>query len=291
MSNISSIFEAIQYIESNLQEEITIGDVADKICYSLYHFCRMFNKATYHTPYEYIMKRRLSESAIELIDTEKMIIDIAYDYQFNSPEAYSRAFKRMFNIQPSKFRKHGIFNECDYMPALSMDYLEYINSNTFSLPVVTEDDLLTFAGYTTLDNNNRKLLSDLWNILKYNSQKYDFRLDNMTFYGVIYYPDDTNRKKYFYTASIKVETTKIVSNMPLQIIFVPYRRFVKLIHKGSYNDLMFLMKFFYHTWRYKSKKKVVLNYEIECFNTSNIDNILNDTVREMYILIPIDDDH
>jgi AraC family transcriptional regulator len=100
---ITSIFNAIEFVETNLTEEMTIADMADAVFYSLYHFCRMFNGIVHHTPYDYLMRRRLSKSARELIETDKKIIEIAFDYQFNSPETYARAFKRMFDMQPSQW--------------------------------------------------------------------------------------------------------------------------------------------------------------------------------------------
>jgi AraC family transcriptional regulator len=107
MSQIASICWAIDFVEAHLKEEITVADMADSAGYSLYHFCRTFNGLVHHTPYDYLMRRRLSESARELIRTDKRIIDIAFDYRFNSPETYSRAFKRMFGLQPSQWKEQG----------------------------------------------------------------------------------------------------------------------------------------------------------------------------------------
>lgn len=84
------ISQAVDFIEDNLKEAIAVADVADAVSYSLYHFCRTFNQATHHTPYDYLMRRRLSLAAQELLQTDKKIIEIALDYQFNSPETFSR---------------------------------------------------------------------------------------------------------------------------------------------------------------------------------------------------------
>ena len=70
MSNVETIFEAIEFIEANLKEAIAVADIADAVGYSLYHFCRVFNRAIKHSPYDYLMRRRLSESAQELIETD-----------------------------------------------------------------------------------------------------------------------------------------------------------------------------------------------------------------------------
>lgn len=54
---------------------------------------------------EYIRKRRLSCAAHDLLITSKRIIDIAVEYQFQSQESFTRAFKKMFGITPGKYRK------------------------------------------------------------------------------------------------------------------------------------------------------------------------------------------
>ena len=92
MSSVATMIQAVEFIEAHLREDIAVADISDRVSYSLYHFCRMFNRIVHHTPYDYLMRRRLSESARELVETDKKIIEIAFDYRFNSPETYSCAF-------------------------------------------------------------------------------------------------------------------------------------------------------------------------------------------------------
>lgn len=125
MSNITSIYPAVEFIEEHLTQAITIGDAADAVSYSVYHFCRLFNEAVHHSPYNYLIRRRLSESTRALILTDKKIIDIAFDYQFNRPETYSRAFKRMFDMQPNQCRKQEAIDRRFVMSRLSLAHLQH----------------------------------------------------------------------------------------------------------------------------------------------------------------------
>jgi AraC family transcriptional regulator len=127
MSNIPAMIQAVEFIEDNLTEDIAVADVADAVSYSLYHFCRMFNSVIHHTPYDYLMRRRLSESARELVETNKKIIEIAFDYQFNSPETYSRAFKRMFSVQPYQWRKRESIDRRSLMSRLTAEHIQHMN--------------------------------------------------------------------------------------------------------------------------------------------------------------------
>ncbi len=136
--NVVSIARAIEYIEQNLREAITMAQIAEAACYSLYHFCRMFNSITHYTPYEYLMRRRLSEAARDLVDTDKKIIEIAFDYEFNSPETFTRAFKRMFGVQPRQWRKQGRIPPRLLMPPLTEDYLRHLNQDEALKPVIVK---------------------------------------------------------------------------------------------------------------------------------------------------------
>ena len=128
--HLAAACAAIDFIEDNLKESITVADMAEAASYSLYHFCRTFASVTHHTPYDYLMRRRLSESARELAESERRIIDIALDFGFNNPETYSRAFKRMFGLQPTECRKQGGIERRLLMSRLTPAHVDAMFSNT-----------------------------------------------------------------------------------------------------------------------------------------------------------------
>ena len=68
------------------------------------------------------MKRRLSKAARELSDSSISITELALKYQYGSPEAFSRAFVRIFNQTPSQYRKQHRIREI--FPALVLDTSE-----------------------------------------------------------------------------------------------------------------------------------------------------------------------
>lgn len=105
MENTKLINRAIDYIEDNLTEAISLEGVSAVAGYSLFHFSRLFLELIGETPGDYIRKRRLSEAARELVNSRKSILDIALDYQFQSQEAFSRSFKRFFRASPGTYRK------------------------------------------------------------------------------------------------------------------------------------------------------------------------------------------
>jgi AraC family transcriptional regulator len=99
---------AMDYIEAHLKESIDYDQVAKIACCSTYHFQRMFSFITDVPLSEYIRRRRLTLAAFELQSKELKIIDIAFKYGYESPEAFSRAFKKMHGVMPMSARDKGV---------------------------------------------------------------------------------------------------------------------------------------------------------------------------------------
>ncbi|MCL2518925.1 MAG: AraC family transcriptional regulator [Oscillospiraceae bacterium] len=99
---------AMDYIESNLAGEISYDRAAQIACCSTYHFQRMFSFITEVPLSEYIRRRRLTLAAFELQTSEIKVIDAALKYGYESPEAFSRAFKNLHEIMPTSARSMGV---------------------------------------------------------------------------------------------------------------------------------------------------------------------------------------
>ncbi|MDD1501965.1 AraC family transcriptional regulator [Lysinibacillus sp. CNPSo 3705] len=105
MSWIESIQKAINYIEEHLLDDITIEQIAREVNSSVFHFQRTFSILTDMSIADYIRRRRLTLAAQELINTEQKVIDLAYKYGYDSPEAFTKAFRKQHNLTPSEARK------------------------------------------------------------------------------------------------------------------------------------------------------------------------------------------
>ena len=108
-SRIELVNRAIAFMEDHLTCAMQPQHVASAAGYSRFHFDRLFLATLGETPADYLRKRRLSEAARELVTTHKPLVEIALDYQFQSQEAFTRAFKRMFGVSPGTYRKRGHF--------------------------------------------------------------------------------------------------------------------------------------------------------------------------------------
>ena len=100
--NYEYLNNMIQYIEKNLTENIEYRKLAKIVGVSEYNVQRIFMFLTNISLAEYIRKRRLSKAFEELKTTDIKVIDLAVKYKYNSAISFTRAFKNMFGITPSR---------------------------------------------------------------------------------------------------------------------------------------------------------------------------------------------
>lgn len=107
MDWMTSLQQAIDYVENNLTEDLDPDEIARKAYSSTFHFTRTFGILTGFTLGEYIRNRRLSMAALELSRTQDRVLDIALKYGYETHESFTKAFQRQHGITPSAAREPG----------------------------------------------------------------------------------------------------------------------------------------------------------------------------------------
>jgi AraC family transcriptional regulator len=92
-------------IERHLTEPITLHMLANAAGYSPWHSARLFKELTGKTPFEYIRSLRLSQAAVKLRNEDVKVIDVAFDFVFDSHEGFTRAFSKQFGMTPKNYCK------------------------------------------------------------------------------------------------------------------------------------------------------------------------------------------
>jgi AraC-like DNA-binding protein len=100
---ILSVRRIQEYIEAHILEPITLYDLSKAANYSPWHCERIFRELTGETPFDYIRKIRLSKAAMILRDKKPKVIDVAFDFLFDSHEGFTKAFSRQFGISPKHY--------------------------------------------------------------------------------------------------------------------------------------------------------------------------------------------
>ncbi len=108
--NINAVERMQDYIEAHVNEPITLHMLAEAAGYSPWHAARLFKALTGKTPFEYIRAVRLSRAAVRLRDEDVKIVDVAFDFVFDSHEGFTRAFSKQFGLSP-----HGYSQKKPYI--------------------------------------------------------------------------------------------------------------------------------------------------------------------------------
>lgn len=106
MDWLGAMNKAVEYLEVNITEKLDIEEVATIALSSPFHFQRMYHMLTGVTVAEYVRRRRLTLAAQDILSGEK-IIDVAYKYRYETPEAFTKAFGKMHGISPTAAREPG----------------------------------------------------------------------------------------------------------------------------------------------------------------------------------------
>ena len=187
MNYIEHIEHALEYIEANLKAEISLFNLAKASGYSEYHFLRVFKQVTCLTPADYIRKRRLSEIAREMDESNRTVSDIAFEYGFNSKENFTRAFKSEHNVLPTEYKSAGNSLKLFDRFRIDIPFFEV-------MPKIANMDGFTLTGF----HNTEDTPSKFWNL--YNCTKLSLRLSGgktVTDYGVSSWNSDKKSVDYF----------------------------------------------------------------------------------------------
>ena len=98
----------IAYIEENLTQPIEYQTLARGVGCSVYEFSRIFSFMAGMSVSEYVRRRRLSQAVFDIQNGGEKIIDIALKYCYESPAAFTRAFKELHGVAPLAARKSNV---------------------------------------------------------------------------------------------------------------------------------------------------------------------------------------
>lgn len=103
-SKTSLVKQSIGYINEHYNENITIADICATIGVSKFHFCRIFKEITQKTVNEYIIYLRVQQARFLLIEKSYSVSEAAEATGFNSNSYFSKCYKKILGILPSKER-------------------------------------------------------------------------------------------------------------------------------------------------------------------------------------------
>lgn len=136
-SYLTRLVNVLNYIQQNLDSELTLEELAEQACLSRYHFHRIFSGMLGESVKELVRRLRLERAAIQLQTSKLSILHIALAAGYESDMSFARAFKAKTGLLPSAFRKSI---KARY-PCLAKNTIRYVTTEHISSfePLIDEE--------------------------------------------------------------------------------------------------------------------------------------------------------
>ncbi|MEK6626643.1 MAG: AraC family transcriptional regulator [Bdellovibrionota bacterium] len=294
MDHLSRIQRAIDYIENHLKDDLTTEAIAKEAYFSMWHFQKVFSSMVGDTLKEYVRKRRLTSALIELGSTNRRIIEIAVDYQFDSQESFTRAFKAVFGLPPGECRRQGIKSVHTLNKArITMEYLDHLYGGMTMQPkfMTTQEKKVVglgtnFISILSPEKNNHVLIPQLWDQYIPRAREIGKRVGTWDL-GLCEAIADKAKKKHpdecFYMACAEVtDFSQVPSGMLKKVI--PAGRYAVFTHKGKLDKLEHTMNYIFGSWLPKSGEELRDAPDLEIYDQRFV---VDSESSELYIYIPV----
>lgn len=283
MNHIDRINLIIEYIETNLDKNLNLSSIAAKSALSKYHFHRIFKALLGEQPLKYVERRRIIRSAHDLLNSNKRIIDIAFDCGFGSHESFIRTFKKWYRLTPSQFRKAKQNAWFENIPRLGPLDLRLTKGIARINPAIIHKPAFSISGYVYSGSDTRAIDS-LWEKLwtKLNNQK--IATENYHFFGACFHDLDMRNNEIFeYYAGIESEYSIKVPH-DFKTIDIPENDYAVFTHRGPVDRIESTYNQIYRSWLPFSEYLPTMDLDILVLDSRFLGR---DEKNEMDILIPV----
>ncbi len=266
---LERIQRGVDYIETKLDEDVALSDVAKVAGISQWHFQRIFKALTGETLKTYIRSRRLAASLERLLTTELRVLDIAMLAGFESQEAFARAFKQAFGLTPQQYRNMRDKSLFLKKPRFDEQYLQQLTRNDALTPELYQQPPLLLVGLRTLfysvdseKNNIGQELPPLWGAFVSRLDEIKHRVPGVC-YGVVQQEQaDSDRLEYH--AAIEVTA---VESLPQGMVSVevPGGTYACFEHRGPAPRIDHTVSYAYATWLPQSGRRHTYAPDLEIY--------------------------
>lgn len=194
--------ELLEWVEGSLDQPLTLEGIADRAGLSPYHFSRLFSARMGRSVMAHVRGRRLVRAAQRLIqDPDVRLVDLAFDCGFESQEAFTRAFGRVFGVAPGRFRQGFAVTPIEGQYPMSMPAEGDVS--VAQLPDLIHLDAFTVAGPSRrFDEATKAEIPQLWSKL-IGALPFPGQEPSWATYGVVW-DVDRNDGSFRYMAGVQV---------------------------------------------------------------------------------------
>ncbi len=217
----------LEYIQDHLDDELPLYRLADIACFSQYHFHRIFTGMVGESVKSYIRRLRLERAAGKLKQTDAAVTMIAFDAGFETHEAFTRAFRKIFGVSPLCYRKASKVD-------LHKKTKNYWKESTMNVEIVTMEamDVVFVRHIGPYD-----MCGAAWEKLCQWAAPKGLMQPGVTFLGLSYDdPQVTPPEKLRYEACIEV-IPPVEVEAPVGLKHIKAGRYAMGTHLGPYDRL------------------------------------------------------
>ncbi len=247
MEWLKKLSAAIDYIENNLDSEISYDEAARIACCSPFYFQRLFSYVSGISLSEYIRRRRMTQAGFELQRTEKKVIDIALKYGYTSPTSFNRAFQTVHNITPTAARNKG--STLNAYPAIHFSV--QVTGGDAMAYRITEKSFMRMVGVriplSTDMEENHKIIPEFWqSVLRENLFSEICGLSNQSPQGILGVSVYENPQKIFYYIAVSTDVPAPSGMLEFEI---PAAAWVVFENSGYFKEnVQSVFRRFYTEW-------------------------------------------
>jgi AraC family transcriptional regulator len=250
------VAKALWFIESHLDRDITLEDVADGSGVSRFHLTRAFGDVMGSSVMQYVRARRLSEAARRLAGGAPDILTVALEAGYGSHEAFTRAFRDRFGLTPEQVRADGRTETLTiWEPVLMEKKLE----NALPPPRFVDGKPMQFVGLAArFEYDNMDGLPALW-------QRFGAYIGNVpnevkgVAYGLV---TSSDADGFDYVAAVEVTSFGDL-DPELTKVSVPARHYAVFTHKDHISAIRTTMRAIWSDWLPRSGRQLEESATIE----------------------------
>lgn len=267
------IVDIVNHIEDHLEDELSVDSISTFSGYSPHHFQKMFSACVGMSLGSYLRRRRLTKAAQKLVKTQERIIEIALSSGFDSQEAFTRAFKLMFELTPKDYRDQGVEPGLRAQKPMTGQFVHHLRHEGVNMQPRIEDkkDFYVIGIGKVFERDQTKEIGDLlWPRLMQRFDEIPNKLggdhqDYVT-YGVCkeLWNESQLQDHFNYYAGVEVAKD---SNVPIgmEMIHIPKQKYAIFTHQGGIKELSLTNQYIWGTWLPQSGYELAKSPDLEVY--------------------------
>ena len=281
------INDLIEFVQKNIDQKLTLVDLAQVAGYSPFHIHRIFRAYVGETLGSFIQRLRMGKAIESLINSKKSITEITFQSGYQTPAAFTKAFKQIFLVTPSQVRKSGIRPVMSTNPLINVPEIRRIKMEA-EIKELPDKKVLTVTRKGLEDNNFNKAAAQAFSVLtRFISANRAWSAIDGNCIGIC--PDDgvelhPEDSRYIAGYFLK-EDGDVWVRGEVELIVLPGGRVAVFTHKGPYETLWQTWNKIYRDWLPGSGEKLRDAYPYEVYVKERGKVPEEELITEIYIPI------